>query len=202
MFYKKKLLLVKPQFEFVGYCHATHKLLPMKHLELRRHSMRIAPGEHLSPAGVALARKLGEHMGPFQIVITSTKTRAQETAVAMGFAVREMRKEFVTFGDQVNQVVQWPAPFAAWAAHAKTSKPVAKYLRKQAKLLREIMAELDDGNAALIVSHGGVVEAGAVACLPGFDWAAAGDAVSYCEGVHLSFDTALGQFTHAVIIRV
>ena len=60
----------------------------MKYLELRRHSKRVIPGDHLSQAGVNLARRVGEAMGPFGLVITSTLPRAFQTAIAMGFAVQ------------------------------------------------------------------------------------------------------------------
>ncbi len=160
----------------------------MKYLELRRHSKRVIPGEHLSQAGVALARKVGEAMGPFDLVITSTLTRAFETVIAMGFAVQEQRDDFCSFGDKVDEAIRYPAPFARYTQQMKESKHVARYMKIQSALLHEVVTQLDDGSSALIVSHGGVVEAGAVGCLPQFDWATAGDAVSYCEGVRLSFD--------------
>ena len=34
----------------------------MRYLEVRRHTMRTKPGEHLSQAGVDLARRVGEGM--------------------------------------------------------------------------------------------------------------------------------------------
>ena len=61
----------------------------MKILEVRRHSIRHAGGDHLSQAGVALARNVGQHMGSFNFVATSTLPRAFDTAIAMGFAVNE-----------------------------------------------------------------------------------------------------------------
>jgi hypothetical protein len=65
-------------------------------LEIRRHSLRKnTGGSQLSQAGVALARSLGETMGPFAVVATSVSPRARETAVAMGFAVDQ---EVVTLG--------------------------------------------------------------------------------------------------------
>lgn len=57
-------------------------------LEIRRHSLRKnTGGSQLSQAGVELARKLGDSMGPFAVVATSVVPRARETALAMGFAV-------------------------------------------------------------------------------------------------------------------
>ena len=168
----------------------------MKYLELRRHTLRAIPGPHLTQSGVDLARRLGEGMGPFEWVITSTLPRAYETAIAMGFAVHEQRKEFAdlplpeAIEDEDRPDV--PASFARWAEQATANAAVGDYVRGQAKALSEIVAELDDGGAALVISHGGIVEAGAVGCmlghLPQFDWAMAGGAVNYCEGVRLTFD--------------
>jgi broad specificity phosphatase PhoE len=172
----------------------------MKYLELRRHSKRVIPGEHLSQEGVRLARRVGQSMGPFALVITSTITRAFETALAMGFAVQEQHEAFCPPSDKVNDAIQYPAPFAHWAQQMKDNKHVNRYVNAQSESLHEVVADIDEGDSALIVSHGGVVEAGAVGCAPQFDWAAAGDAVSYCEGVRLSFDGL--RFVKVELLRV
>ena len=64
----------------------------MRWLEVRRHSLTKKDaargrGSRLSVEGVALARLVGESLGPFGAVVTSASPRAIETAVAMGFAV-------------------------------------------------------------------------------------------------------------------
>ncbi len=64
----------------------------MKFIEDRRHTMRTKPGQDLSQAGVALARRTGEKLGPFEHVATSTVPRAFQTAIAMGFAVDSYRE--------------------------------------------------------------------------------------------------------------
>ncbi|MBZ0278386.1 MAG: hypothetical protein K8I60_19725, partial [Anaerolineae bacterium] len=71
----------------------------MRYLEMRRHTIRIKPGQHLSQAGVTLARRVGETIGPFDRVITSTIPRAYETAIAMGFAVDEQLDELGTMDE-------------------------------------------------------------------------------------------------------
>ncbi|MDQ2741632.1 MAG: hypothetical protein M3Z66_04960, partial [Chloroflexota bacterium] len=60
--------------------------------------MRVKPGRHLSQAGVDLARRTGNQMGPFDRVITSTVARAYETAIAMGFAVDQQDDRLRSFG--------------------------------------------------------------------------------------------------------
>ena len=59
----------------------------MRIIEHRRHTMRVTPGDHLSRAGVDLARRVGETMGRYDLVVTSPVARAFETAIAMGFTV-------------------------------------------------------------------------------------------------------------------
>lgn len=179
----------------------------MKYLELRRHSMRAIPGPHLTQAGVNLARRLGEQMGPFAWVVTSPRPRAYETAIAMGFAVHEQREVFAVQPDVVIEQMYepgqpGPASFVQWAAAAQVDADIGQFVRAQAEALRELLDELDDGEAALVVSHGGIVEAGAVGCVPQHDWAADGGAVNYCEGVRLSFDSARDQFVQAEVLRV
>jgi broad specificity phosphatase PhoE len=66
-------------------------------------------GSHLSAEGVALARVVGEALGPFALVVTSASPRAVETAIAMGFAVDdtlELPSGYVP--GEVDHHDQWP----------------------------------------------------------------------------------------------
>lgn len=55
----------------------------------RRHSITNEPYKHLSKEGITLAKNVGRFMGKFDYVLTSTATRAVETAVTMGYAIDE-----------------------------------------------------------------------------------------------------------------
>src|SRR5690348_10355417 len=64
----------------------------MRTIEVRRHApttrgVERGRGSHLSARGVALARAIGAHSGPFDRVFASLVPRTLETAIAMGFAV-------------------------------------------------------------------------------------------------------------------
>ena len=64
----------------------------MRWLEVRRHSLTKkgaarGAGSHLSVAGVEVARRVGTSIERVRYVITSDAPRAQETAIAMGFAI-------------------------------------------------------------------------------------------------------------------
>ncbi len=125
----------------------------MRFLEVRRHTMRAKPGQHLSQAGVTLARRVGSGIGPFNRVITSTVPRAFETAIAMGFAVDEQLEPLSTMGKAVESEIAWPASFARIAQTISQSSAVATYARAQAELWHAIAAALPDVGRALIVTR-------------------------------------------------
>lgn len=81
--------------------------------------MRSKPGAHLSQEGVTLARFIGQGLGPFDRVVTSTLPRAFETAIAMGFAVDEQIELMSTYGYDVEHEVPWPQSFAVYAKALK-----------------------------------------------------------------------------------
>jgi broad specificity phosphatase PhoE len=171
----------------------------MRYVELRRHTMRVKPGQHLSQAGVTLARRVGEGIGPFQRVVTSTIPRAYETAIAMGFAVDEQLEE-LSYMTVAEVELPWDAGFARWAEAARSAGSVQSYTQSQAALITRIARALPDEGAALVVSHGGIVEAQTVGCLPQADFSTWGAACDYCEGARLVFDGE--QFVRGEVLRV
>jgi broad specificity phosphatase PhoE len=172
----------------------------MRYLEVRRHTMRHRPGKHLTQAGVTLARVCGASMGPFERVVTSKLPRAYETAIAMGFAVDGRIELLGSIGDKVVEEFDWTEGFPAVSRAMNRGKQTARYAAELARCWEEILAGLRDGGCALIVSHGGIIEAGAAGCLPEHDHAAWGRALDYCEGVRLAFEN--GRFTDMEIIRL
>src|SRR3990170_981065 len=105
----------------------------MKTIEIRRHSIRAKPGDHLSQEGVRLARRVGETIGPFDRVVTSTLPRAFETAIAMGFAVDDQVAFLGEMGDAVDAEVDWNAGFPAFAAAAAKGRATARFAAALAK---------------------------------------------------------------------
>ena len=162
----------------------------MKMIEHRRHTMRVQPGKHLSQAGVTLARGLGQTMGPFAHVVTSPAIRAYETAIAMGFAVNDLRDELKLMPDAVEAIVPYPAPFVLWAMTMRSDSAVQAYGRMLGEFMHGVLDEIDEGQRVLMVSHGGIIEASAVTCKLNDDWSDTGEALSYCEGVRLEFEGA------------
>jgi broad specificity phosphatase PhoE len=172
----------------------------MRTLEVRRHTMRTRPGKHLSQAGVDLARRCGTSMGPFDHVVTSKLPRALETAIAMGFAVDDQIGLLGSIGDAVIDEFDWTGGFPALSTAIRTGRVTAPYAAKQAQRWHSIVAGLPDGSRTLMISHGGIVEAGAAGCLPDADHATWGRAFDFCEGVRLLHDGV--RFTGIEIIRL
>ena len=173
----------------------------MKTLEIRRHSIRSKPGDHLNQAGVTLARRIGAGLGPFQRVVTSTVPRAFETAIAMGFAVDEEVKLISTYGADVERELPWPQSFAVYAKGVRRAGSAAQWYAGQlAEYYAGLAARLADEQSALVVNHGGILEMGVVACFLDADYEAWGEAVDYCEGARLYWQD--GKFVEAEVVRV
>lgn len=172
----------------------------MKTIEIRRHSIRQKPGDHLSQQGVTLARLVGQNLGPFDRVVTSTLPRAFETAIAMGFAVDEQNELMSTTGDGVEREAPWPLSLAGYAEVVRNGGAAAKYANKLIEVYTKLANYLADERAALVVNHGGVAELGAVACLPDADHISWGSHFEYCEGIRLFWED--GKWVNGEILRV
>ena len=108
----------------------------MRELELRRHSMRVGQGQHLSQEGVDLARRVGATMGRFDRVVTSALPRAFETAIAMGFAVDEQLEALGAMSADVSREADWQRGCAEIQRAARLGGATAGYVREQGQLLR------------------------------------------------------------------
>lgn len=172
----------------------------MKTIEVRRHSIRSKPGPHLNQSGVSLARLVGENLGPFDRVVTSTLPRAFETAIAMGFAVDKQIELMSTHGFDVEREVPWPQTFAAYAKGVRHSGAARRYGTQLAEYYAELANYLAEGRAALIINHGGVLELGVTVSFPDADYESWGKAAEYCEGARLFWKD--GQFVRAEVLRV
>ena len=162
-------------------------------IDHRRHAVRSKPGDHLSQSGVDLARRVRSgdfgDVPSYDLVITSTVARAFETSIAMGFAVNEQVDFLSTMGDAVLLEYPWPLDIGNAARILLGKGPAAEFAVRQAHLLRSIARRLPSDGAALVISHGGVVESGAIALRPDADHQSWGPAIGYLEGIRLVFDS-------------
>ena len=159
--------------------------------------MRRKPGQHLSQDGIDLARLVGAGSGPFSRVATSPLPRAIETAIALGFEVDET-DDFLGL-IPTGSGYGWPASFARVSDAVREGGAAAKFARQIAGVWQDIVERIPESTQSLVVTHGGIVELGAVAAVPDEpheDW---GDAIGYCEGVRLTYD---GGFTGCEVLRV
>ncbi len=160
----------------------------MKFIEHRRHSIYSIPYPHLNQQGVDLAREVGNDMGLFNLVITSTKPRAFETAIAMGFAVDQTLKEISGVSSTVGKEIAWDAGFQKYAEMYKYNGATSLWAKGLAKVFLKIVKKLPENGSVLIISHGGIVEGSTIGSYPDFDYSIWDRSVQYCEGVKLSFD--------------
>ncbi|MDE2863202.1 MAG: phosphoglycerate mutase family protein [Chloroflexota bacterium] len=163
----------------------------MRTLDVRRHAMRRKPGQHLSQSGIELARLVGDRSGPYEWVTTSPLPRAVETAVAMGFEVNETVEDLARMPPRT--LDGWPLPFAAVYELVGAGGQAAEFAARTLGVWREIVGKIPESGKALIVTHGGIVELGAVAAVPGGPQMAWGGPIGYLEGVRLTFEGDMCQ---------
>jgi broad specificity phosphatase PhoE len=172
----------------------------VRFLEVRRHSHtkkgeQRGSGSHLSTEGVRAARAVGSAIGPFAYVVASHVPRTLETALAMGFApdvcidqgggtLWEASLEEVPFH------AQWEAdePFVMYRDAIARGGAMHELARLQIAIWTDAVSRVADGEGALIVTHGGLIDSGLVAALPDADHASWGTPISQLEGARLRLD--------------
>ena len=82
---------------------------------------------------------VGQNLGPFDHVVTSTLPRAFETAIAMGFAVDEQNELMSTYGHEVEKEAPWPMSFIEYSEVLKCKRAPMKYARKLKKYYSDII---------------------------------------------------------------
>lgn len=158
----------------------------MKYIEHRRHAQRIKPSSHLSKEGLSIARKVGESIGAFDHVVCSPLIRSKETAIAMGF--------------QVSEEVELLAVLEAGQGLLTNIQNYILFLTRIKKFIDQTIDKLPENGRLLIISHGGVVEASATACLKSPKYILSKYPISYCEGI--SWEWVGGKYINPCVLRV
>jgi broad specificity phosphatase PhoE len=168
----------------------------MKYVEVMRHSKRGA-GKGLSEEGRELALRaralLAAH---YDLHVSSPKARARETMEVLGFGRYELDEAF-------SAVNPWE-PFDAEVtklAKARGISPLAacwlipealSYLKLQGETflaaIKRLARKLPEAGRALVVSHGGNLEAAALHACPRYDLSELGGEIGFCEAVVFKFD--------------
>ena len=168
----------------------------MKSVEVFRHSKR-GEGKGLSEEGRELARRARPRLAPhYDLVVSSPKERARETLEAFGYDRYEVDEAFTAahpwepFDAQVSKLAKERGiiPLAAcWLITGALS-----YLRLQGETflgaVKRVARRLPEEGRALVVSHGGILEAAALHGCPRYDLAELGGEIGFCEGVVFKFD--------------
>lgn len=180
------------------------KVVVMRVLEIRRHcytkkGAARGKGSHLSMEGVRQARAIGDHLGPFDLVLTSHIPRTLETALAMGFAVDDQLPILGEIPAEVwNEVGHqerwaWEQPFVVFAQLVAQGGATAQLGQQQKDTWIQALEAIADGGRVLIISHGRVIEAGLVTCFPNAAFAQWGAPFHHGDGVQIEY--AAGRFT-------
>ncbi len=165
-------------------------------VEVRRHSLR-GEGGSLSPEGVALAeRARATLLGNYQACYSSPKLRARETLEAFGVTTYTVIDAFSTFpkeiddhGDHVRALQErtgctvLEAYLAIPATHLVVERVGQQFFAK----LCELAAELRPRRNALVVSHGGSIEAAVLAAMPDWTLDDLGGELAVCEAACFRF---------------
>ncbi len=173
----------------------------MRVLEHRRHGHRAAGDLHLSPAGLAQARRVASGSSGFDRVVTSPHPRAVETAEAMGLRVDDRLEALgsvpETVGDRLAEAS--PPSFAGFVELVARGGIVGRFANGQASLWASEGERGPDGGRLLLVSHAQLVELGAAAALPtgARSW---GSALGYLEWVRLYRDG--GRWVGGEVLRI
>lgn len=168
----------------------------MKYVEIFRHSMR-GDGKGLSEEGRELARRARTLLSPqYDLCVSSPKERARETMEAFGFDRYEMDEAFTAvnpwgpFDEAVQKLAKerGTIPLAAcWEI-----PEALNYLRLQGETMigavKRIARKLPGEGRALVVSHGGILEAAALHGCAVYALQEIGGEIGFCEGVVFKLD--------------
>jgi broad specificity phosphatase PhoE len=172
----------------------------MRYLEVRRHAQRNASGESLSEKGLETAQRVGQALPEFDLVVTSELSWTVATAVAMGFSIDVKLNAQAYEKEEGDEEVRRYASPVDYARLIKTSSGIARWAQAQSEYYLSIIKMLHNGGKALIISHGGAIDAAAVACLPNANHEKWGLSFGHCEGYCLSFEN--GLFVDIKILRI
>ncbi len=168
----------------------------MKFVEVVRHSKRGA-GKVLSEEGRELARRARALLAPhYDLCVSSPKERARETMEVLGYERYDVDEAFTAvnpwepFEAEVTKIAKDRGiiPLAAcWEIPEALS-----YLKLQGETflaaIKRIARKLPEGGRALVVSHGGILEAAALHGCARYHLDELGGEITFCEGVVFQLD--------------
>ncbi len=168
----------------------------MKYVEVLRHSKR-GDGKGLSEEGRELARRGRVLLAPhYDLHVSSPKERARETLEALGFDRYEVDEAFTAvnpwepFDAEVSKLAKEHGmiPLRACWEHPEA----LNYLRLQGETflaaVKRVARKLPEDGRALVVSHGGILEAAALHGCARYHLDEIDGEIGFCEGVVFKLD--------------
>jgi len=160
----------------------------MKWVELRRHAERAKPSERLTPAGKAAAAALGRSADLFDVVVSSSRRWATETAAAMGFPIAGTDPVWASLWEGFDDRDPPLRSFGDFQAAFKSETNAKTFGTRLVDAVRRLADALPDGGRALVITHGGLPELAAAAARPD-DTALSSEAMlERLEGVAFEFE--------------
>ncbi len=168
----------------------------MKFVEVFRHSKR-GEGKGLSAEGRELARQARALLASnYDLCVSSPKERARETLEAFGFDRYEIDEAFTAvnpwepFDAQVAKLAQERGilPLAACWEIPEALRTLKMQGETFLGAVKRITRKLPEDGRALVVSHGGILEAAALHGCARYELAALGGEIGFCEGVVFELD--------------
>jgi broad specificity phosphatase PhoE len=168
----------------------------MKYIEVFRHSKRGA-GKGLSEEGKVLALKArGLLASHYDLRLSSPKERARETMQALGFERYEVDEAFTAvnpwepFDAEVTKLAKdrGISPLAACWEVPQALGRLKLHGETLLGAIKRVARRLPEEGRALVISHGGILEAAALHCLPRYDLAELGGEMGVCEAAVFKLD--------------
>jgi len=168
----------------------------MKSVEVFRHSKR-GEGKGLSQEGRDLAQRAKALLAPhYDLWVSSPKQRARETLEVFGFNRYEVDKAFTAvnpwepFDTQITKIA--PArgiiPLAACWEYPEALNCLRRQGMTFLGAVKRVSSRLPEGGRALVVSHGGILEAAALLGCSRYHLDEIGGEIGFCEGVVFIFE--------------
>jgi hypothetical protein len=168
----------------------------MKFVEVFRHSKR-GEGKGLSREGRDLAQRARALLAPhYDLCVSSPKQRARETLEGLGFNRYVVDKAFTAvnpwepFDTQIAKLAQvcGISPLAACWEYPEALNCLRLQGTTFLGALKRISNRLPEGGRALVVSHGGILEAAALLGCARYDLDEIGGEIGFGEGVVFIFE--------------
>ena len=136
----------------------------MKYVQVRRHAEKHAHGL-ITNLGKEQANELKNKLPNFDLIISSDKTRAQETAILLTGKKPEIDKKagtppFTEEEMKMFHILGQKHPFGIAGVifeNPRYKKMIREQGEKLAELIKEILVKLPENGCALIISHDGVM---------------------------------------------